>query len=105
MGECLEVLGVEPVFVVVGVFGMGCVVVLMVGLEVVKLVEEEGEEAVVVLVVAEQGVEVALSPSTLRTRLSVTLLSQTWLATFSAGAVKEDEREQTAALPQLGTFA
>lgn len=34
MGECLEVLGTEPVIVEVGVFGMGGKVVLTVGLEV-----------------------------------------------------------------------
>lgn len=60
---------------------------------------EEGEEVVVVVV------EVALSPSTLRTRLSVTLLSQTCFSTSCAGAEEEDERELAAALPQLGTFA
>lgn len=63
---------------------------------------EEGEDVVVVV---EQGVEVTLSPSTLRTRLSVTLLSQTCLSTSCAGAEEEDERELAAALPQLGTFA
>lgn len=34
LGECLEVLRTEPVVMVVGMFGMGSVVVLMVGLEV-----------------------------------------------------------------------
>lgn len=99
LGECPEVLRTEPVVMVVVMFGMGCEVVLMIGLGVFMSVLE-GEEMVVV----EQGLEVALSPSTLRIRLSVTLLSQTCLSTSCAGDEEEDERELTAALLQLGTF-
>lgn len=58
----------------------------------------EGKEVVVV----EQGVEAALVPSTLRTRLSVTLLSQTCLASSCAGAEEENETEGAAVLLQLG---
>lgn len=98
LGECPEVLRTEPVVMVV-MFGMGSVVVLMIGLGV--LMSVLGEEMVVV----EQGLEVALSPSTLRIRLSVTLLSQICLSTSCTGAEEEDERELAAALLQLGTFA
>lgn len=93
--ECSEVLGNESLVLVVGMFGMGNTVVLT-WLAVWTLVEEG-----VVLV----GHEVALSPSILRTRSSVTLLSQTCVSSSWAVAEEEDEREMATALPQLGTTA